>query len=158
MTTAGSSYIEWTVTPPAAGSSDISFRHRSEGDNIMTITVNGLVVDSNYTLAGTGAGWGLSSVTSVSLNAGPNTIRLTRDSGPDHIRMDHLSVDLNIPLSLAVNGTDQNPNLQIEISGQASTPYYIYQSSDLALPYYRWPVAFSGIFPASNRVIWWKRT
>ena len=152
MTTAGNSYIEWTVTPPEAGSSDISFRHYTNSDNIMTITVNGLVVDSNYTLAGTGSTWGMSSVTGVSLAAGANTIRLTRDSGPDHIRMDHLSVDLTIPLSIAVNGIDPNSNLQIGITGQASTPYYIYQSSDLTVPQDRWSVAFSGLFPASNQV------
>jgi acetyl esterase/lipase/lysophospholipase L1-like esterase len=52
-----------------------------------------------------------------------------------------------------VNGIDPNSNLQVGITGQASTPYYIYQSSDLTLPYDRWPVAFpSGVFPASNRV------
>ena len=36
----------------------------------------------------------MSRVVSVSLNAGSNTIRLTRDSGPDSVRVDHLSLDV----------------------------------------------------------------
>jgi len=94
MTTAGNSYIEWTVNQAQAVSADLSFRHWSEYDNIMTITVNGVVVDSNYTLAGSGGTWEMSSVTAgVSLNAGNNTIRLTRDSGPNHLRLDHLLLE-----------------------------------------------------------------
>ena len=56
----------------------------------MTLSVNGLVVNSSYVLNGTGGAWGMSRVVSVSFNAGSNTIRLMRDSGPNHVRMDHL--------------------------------------------------------------------
>ena len=97
MNTAGSSYIEWTVDLPAAAPADLYFRHWTDSANTMTLTVNGLVADSNYTLAGTGGGWGLSSVAGISLNAGSNKIRLTRDSGPDSVRVDHLRLLVGEP-------------------------------------------------------------
>ena len=91
MTNAGSSYIEWTVNQAAAGSADLSFQHYSNYTNTMTLTVNGVVVDSNFTLDG-GSTWQMSGAASAALNAGANTIRLTRDSGADHVRVDHLLV------------------------------------------------------------------
>ena len=94
MTTDGSSYIEWTVNVASAAPGELSFRHLTDDDNVMTLSVNGLVVNSSYVLGGTGGAWGMSRVVSVSLNAGSNTIRLTRDSGPDSVRVDHLSLDV----------------------------------------------------------------
>jgi len=56
------------------------------------------------------------------------------------------------PLSITLDGPDQYSNLQIRITGKEGTPYFIHKSSDLTLPHLRWPVAFSGVFPASNQV------
>ncbi len=129
MTAAGS-YIEWMVNLPTAALSDLSFRHWTESANTMTLTVNGLVVDSNYTLSGTGAAWALSNVASVSLNAGSNTIRLTRDSGPNSVRVDHLLVAA-MPANQAPAFTadpfskanaDEDVAYSASIAGDASDP------------------------------------
>ena len=93
MTTAGSSYVEWTLNRAAAGSFDLSFRHYTNRNQTMSLTVNGVVVDSAYALNKTSGAWDLSRVASVSLNAGSNTVRLTRESGRSHLRMDHLLVE-----------------------------------------------------------------
>ena len=95
MDTASSSYIEWTVNLVEAAEADLSLSHWTDSANTMTLTVNGSVVDSNYNLAGTGGVWTVSSLASVSLNAGLNTIRLNRDRGPDSVRVDNLIIALN---------------------------------------------------------------
>ncbi len=59
---------------------------------------------------------------------------------------------VTIPFSITLNGLDQDSNLQIRITGRESTSYFIYQSSDLTLRPYRWPLGFTGVFPASNQV------
>ena len=94
MTTAGNSYIEWTVNMAAAAAADLSFGHRTDKINTMTLTVNDSIVESNYKLPDTDGAWSISSLASVSLNAGSNTIRLTRDSGLNSVRVDNLLVTL----------------------------------------------------------------
>lgn len=92
MNADGSSYIEWAVDMATAAVANLSFSHYTDKTNLMTLTVNDVVVDSNYLLPETGGAWSISSLASVSLNAGSNTIRLTRESGSGNVRVDNLLV------------------------------------------------------------------
>lgn len=92
MTTAGGSDIEWTVNLLTASLYDFSFRHWTESSNTMSLKVNGVVVDSSHTLAGTSGAWVLSNIASLPLNAVLNSIRLTRDNGLNNVTIEHLLV------------------------------------------------------------------
>ena len=95
MSTAGSSYVEWTENLAEAATADLLFSHYTDGDSSMTLSVNGQVVDSNYPLNRTYGEWRSSPVASVMLNAGVNTIRLTRASGTAALRLDHLYLSVD---------------------------------------------------------------
>lgn len=103
------SYVEWTVNPTSAGSYDISFNHRSDKTNSTIVTVNGVLVDSDHTLA-SGSAYDYTSAVTVSLVDGANTIRLTRDTAFSNIRMDHLLLAEASPDS--DSGTASTPDTQ----------------------------------------------
>jgi hypothetical protein len=99
------SYVEWTVSSPLDGTCgiDIRFANGTTTDRPMSIMVNGSIAVASFSFPGTGAWptWATSS-TSLSLQAGSNTIRLTSltsNGGPnlDYIDVTVPSVDLTSP-------------------------------------------------------------
>ena len=91
---ASGDYVEWTVSNPSAATRTLTFRYASTGPaRNLSITVNGVVVNSALAFATTGGAniWDLKSMT-ASLPAGTLLIRATATgtSGPN---MDFLQVD-----------------------------------------------------------------
>ena len=88
-------FVEWTITVPTAGNYDLDFNAAGIANGIAAeIRVNGAVVNAGLPFANTGswnASWQVSTVPSVSLNAGANIIRLT-DSGVEQPHIDQLMV------------------------------------------------------------------
>jgi len=88
------SWVEWTIPATVAGSHTIAIRfaNGTTTNRPMSIAVNGVTVIASFDFPGTG-GWTLWTIssTSVSLNLGENTIRLTSltsNGGPNLDRMD----------------------------------------------------------------------
>jgi len=77
---ASNDYIQWTANVATAGTYTLTFRYANGGttDRPLAIAVNGTTVKSSFSFPPTGA-WGTWSTvsTTVSLNAGNNTIRAT---------------------------------------------------------------------------------
>ncbi|WP_371685931.1 cellulase family glycosylhydrolase [Micromonospora sp. MW-13] len=74
------SYVQWTATAPAAGTTSLTIRHAngSSANRPMSVTVNGTVVNAGLAFNPTGAwsAWADASL-SITLNAGANIIRVT---------------------------------------------------------------------------------
>ncbi len=91
------SFVEWTVNAPAAGTATLSFRYANgtTTDRPMDITVNGALARASLSFPGTGAWTTWQTVTTtVTVNAGANTIRatgITANGGPN---VDYLDVDV----------------------------------------------------------------
>jgi Fungal chitosanase of glycosyl hydrolase group 75/Carbohydrate binding module (family 35)/Carbohydrate binding module (family 6) len=89
------SYVEFSVTPEAAGSATLTFRY-SNGTTTnrpMSITVNGTVVNSGLAFNGTG-NWDTWADASVpaNLNAGANTVRATATTANGGPNLDKLTL------------------------------------------------------------------
>ena len=87
-------YVEWTYSNPTAATRTLTFRYGSTGSaRVLSISVNGTVVNSALSFASTGTltNWTLKTTT-ASLPAGTVTIRATATgtSGPN---IDYLQVD-----------------------------------------------------------------
>ncbi len=86
--TTNGEYIEWSVTAAASGTVTLDFRYAngSGADTPLELSVNGTVVNASLSFVPTAgwSSWGTVSTT-VSLNAGANTIRLTSivNDGPN---------------------------------------------------------------------------
>lgn len=89
------SYVEWTVTPAAAGSTPLAIRYANgtTTNRPMILRVNGVDVGSQLDFPGTGA-WSTWVVKSaqVSLAAGQNTIRLTASTANGGPNLDRITV------------------------------------------------------------------
>jgi poly(3-hydroxybutyrate) depolymerase len=86
-------YIEWTVNTPVAGAHTLAFRHANGGGSSrpLAIRVNGVVANASLAFPSTGAWTNWATVsTTVTLNAGTNTIRatVTGSSGSNIDRLD----------------------------------------------------------------------
>jgi rhamnogalacturonan endolyase len=88
------SWVQWTVTVPAAGpyAIDIRFANQPAANRNMSISVNGTVVVPSFDFLTTGAWttWAVNTTT-LNLNAGSNTIRftsLTANGAPNLDRLD----------------------------------------------------------------------
>jgi len=86
-------YVQWTVNVPTAGSYDLSFRYAlPSGSRPLELKVNGIVKVSSLDFPPTGlwTTWG-KVITTQSLNAGNNTIKLTTN-GSNGGNIDELKV------------------------------------------------------------------
>ena len=99
------SYIEWTVTPSAAGSYTLEFRHANgtTTDRPASVSVNGTTVISSLSFPGTGAytTWVTTSKQTVTLNAAANKIRLTATTANGCSNIDYLQVSGSGTLKMA---------------------------------------------------------
>lgn len=101
-------YVQWSVNRSEAGAALLQFRYSNgkETDRPLRLEVNGIAAASNISFPTTGAWtkWSLAETT-VNLNAGINTIRLTAvgSSGPN---VDYLAIGGNV--SAAQRAADKN--------------------------------------------------
>jgi hypothetical protein len=94
-TNVAGSYVEWSVTSSAGGSTSLTFRYANgtTTSRPMSITVNGTVVSSSLSFPGTGNWdtWSTVSVTAT-LTAGTNTVRATATTSNGGPNVDKLTV------------------------------------------------------------------
>ena len=92
------SYVEFTVTAPAAGSARLDFRYANEPapDRPMNVTVNGTAAVSNLSFPSTGnwTTWQVATTT-VNLKAGSNKVRATATTANGGPNLDNVSVTPN---------------------------------------------------------------
>jgi alpha-galactosidase len=94
------SYVQWTVNAAQAGPATLAldYANGTTTNRPMDITVNGALVADELAFNGTGA-WSLwkTSVATVNLNAGTNTIRATATTANGGPNVDYLDVNMNVP-------------------------------------------------------------
>ncbi|MGH3648440.1 MAG: carbohydrate-binding protein [Micromonosporaceae bacterium] len=94
------SYVQWTVTAATAGKHTLRFRYANgtTTNRPMDIAVNGALAVNELSFAGTGvwSTWRTSSTT-VSLQAGTNTVRATATTANGGPNVDNLEVDVAGP-------------------------------------------------------------
>ncbi len=88
-------YVEWTVTAAQAGTATLTFRYANgaTGDRPMDVAVNGATVRPGLSFPSTGSwpNW-QNVITTVNLNAGPNTIRATSTTANGAGNLDYLEL------------------------------------------------------------------
>ncbi|HEY5833025.1 glycosyl hydrolase family 8 [Streptomyces sp.] len=112
------SYVEFTVSPSAAGQAGLQFRYANgtTTDRPMDVSVNGTVVASAVSFPPT-ADWDTWATKTVNagLNAGANTIRATATASGGGPNLDRLSV------SASTGGDTQPPTAPVNPRGTATT-------------------------------------
>ncbi len=116
--------IEWTVTAPAAGTYDISFRRASGfGAATRKLFVNGTQIDGAYVFPATAnmQTWDSTTALAVTLNAGSNTIKLQSRSNSNDQWMDVDRLDVTDPPSAGTPATVTAPSGWTLVANSAGT-------------------------------------
>ena len=133
-------YIEWTVSAASAGSAELVFGYAlSSGDRPLEIRVNGAVVEASLSFPATGdwSLWGETTPVSVSLLAGPNTVRATA-IGSSGGNLDYLEVSMEAedtnapaaPTGLAATPGDSSVSLDWDDNSEGDLDSYsVYRST-----------------------------
>ncbi len=94
------SYVEFTITAPAAGSTSLTFRfaNGTTANRPMDLTVNGALTGNDVSFAGAGAWttWQTATI-SANLSAGTNTVRATAVTANGGPNIDRLTVGDSAP-------------------------------------------------------------
>ncbi len=89
-------YIEWTVDAAASGTYDLQWRfaNGTTSDRTASVSVNGGTQATNVSFVGTGAWtiWDVSSIVTVSLTEGTNTIQLVAETSNGLANIDWIEV------------------------------------------------------------------
>lgn len=137
-------YIEWTVTVPAAGPYAVDFRYSNGGskDRPLEIRINGVVSEAKKSFPVTGAWANWSNVFSiVNLNAGTNKIRATT-TGLSGGNIDYIILSSEGPVTPVVAAPQFNPaggnySTAIDVAISSTTPdaviYYTLDGSNPTL-------------------------
>jgi hypothetical protein len=106
---ASGDYVEFSINASSAGTYPISFRYANGGssDRPLQLSVNGTVAVGSLSFPSTGgwANWAFTATNNVTLNAGPNTVRIT-SIGSNGANVDYMLVAANGTSSQAANAVN----------------------------------------------------
>jgi hypothetical protein len=117
---ASGDYVDWTVSTPEAGLYDLNFRYALQsGTRPLSVQLNGQTIEPSLAFSATGnwQNWGYSTIESLYLPAGTNSIRATA-IGFSGANIDHLLVETGLAADLNRDGDMDAADWAIFKAGQ----------------------------------------